>query len=61
MQSIERRKQAEEHGSLVLGVAFDSFGNSLASGRMASVVWAAQVVIGAIALMVCGYAFFQAL
>ena len=61
MQSIEQRKQAEEKSSLVLGAGFDSLGNSLASGRMAGVVWAAQLLIAAIALLVCGYAFLQVL
>lgn len=61
MQSIERRKQAQEKDSLFMGAAFDSFGSSASDGKLSAVIWGGRLVIGGIALILCAYAFWNAL
>jgi len=61
MQSIERRKKAQEKDAFVLGMALDSFGNSTSEGRLSGVIWTGRLVSGRIALILCAYAFWNAL
>jgi len=61
MDSIARKKQEQEKSAMMMGAALGGMGDPSSSGNLSKLVWGARLAIAAVAVLICGYAFWMSL